>query len=155
MKTKILPIIFIALVWMSGCSPAIGAGTALGVNSDQNQESLITALHDAINSQQLVPDFARFELVPIQNRPTLAFPENQGLVIKINIFGYPDPKGTDRLVGPLVEVTAEVAERQQVSLNGLEIVFHRRQNNNPMQVWAARPPWQREDTFLHRPSAHS
>lgn len=123
-------------------------GHPMAQSDSPADEAFIEALRQRISQEKIVPEFGRLEIPPLYvNKPTFAFPENQGRVLQLNIFGYPDPKGTSQLVAPLIALGAQVAEQHQVSLAGIEIVFHRRQEYNPMQVWAATFPWGEAQTF--------
>lgn len=102
----------------------------------------IDALYQEIERTGSVPEFAWLEIAPLYiDRPTFAFRGEKQVVLQLNIFGYPDPKGTRETVAPLLEAAASTADRYRVPLSGIEIVFHRRRAFNPMQVWAATPPW--------------
>ena len=106
-------------------------------------------LYQQIADRDVVPQFATLTIAPLYiEQPTFAFRPNEGIILQLNIFGYPDPKGTKQLVAPLIELGADVAARHEVSLNGIEVVFHRRSNYNPMQVWANIPPWDIEEMIL-------
>lgn len=118
--------------------------------SDSSPEQTFTeTLQQRIDQKKIVPEFARLELpVLLVNKPTFAFRENQGTVLQLNIFGYPDPKGAKNIVAPLIEVGATVADQHEISLTGIEVVFHRRDTYNPMQIWANTSPWKEEQMFL-------
>lgn len=123
-------------------------GNTIAQSNPPADEAFIDSLRQRINQEKIVPEFGQLEIPPLYvNKPTFAFPENQGSVLQLNLFGYPDPKGTSQLVAPLIAVGAQVAEQHELSLAGIEIVFHRRQDYNPMQVWAATSPWGEAQTF--------
>ena len=113
------------------------------------QHEFIDTLYERIERDGIVPEFSRLEIAPLYaNQPTFAFRQAGYVVLQLNIYGYPDPKGTAELVAPLLEAAVNTSTRYALQLNGIEIVFHRRRGYNPMQVWAATPPWGPEQLFL-------
>ncbi|HSF93940.1 MAG TPA: hypothetical protein VLA52_02865 [Thermohalobaculum sp.] len=96
-----------------------------------------------------MPDFARLEIAPVSaGRPTFTFRDPGQVILQLNLYGFPDPKGTSALVAPLIDAASSIAARHALALTGIEIVFHRRDGYNPMQVWAAKPPYSAEQTSL-------
>ena len=121
--------------------------------SSSIDQTFIDLLQQRIDQGKIIPEFARLEQPGLfVNKPTLAFRENQGTVLQLNIFGYPDPKGTKEIVAPLIEAGATVANQHEISLTGIEVIFHRRETYNPMQVWANTPPWKEGQMFLTPPT---
>lgn len=107
-----------------------------------SDRSFVDALHERIGRDGIVPSFARVEIALLSaGQPMFAFGTSGGAILQLNLYGFPDPKGTAELVAPLIDAAVGSASRYAVQLNGIEIVFHRRRTYNPMQVWAAAPPW--------------
>ena len=112
-------------------------------------KDFIKALADTINQQALLPDFAELVVAPLYlNERTFSFNAKDTTVLQLNIFGYPDPKSTETLVPPLIEVSKNLATQYNIPLTGLEIIFHRRHTINPMLIFAATPPWGTEQTTI-------
>jgi len=123
--------------------------TTPAAESASTDQVFIEALQQRIDQEQMVPEFARLAQPELFiNKPTFAFRENPGTVLQLNVFGYPDPKGTKNIVPPLIEAGATVADQHEITLSGIEVIFHRRDTYNPMQIWANTPPWKEEQMFL-------
>lgn len=130
-----------------------GPATTAESPSSSSEQTFIEALHQRLSRDKTVPEFGRLEIPPLYiKKPTFAFPENQGTVLQLNIFGFPDAKGTQQLVAPLIGIAAEVADEYEIALSGIEVVFHRRQTHHPMLVWANTPPWEADNIFLTPPN---
>ena len=109
----------------------------------------MTLLRTSPWSSWRLPEFAWLEIAPLfVDRLTFAFRNSGQVVLRMNVHGYPDPKGTAALVAPLIDAASSTAERYALALTGIEIVFHRRHRYHPMQVWAAIPPWGADQIFL-------
>ena len=140
--------LIILLLTLSACG-GVAAQSVPPSDSALAGDAFVEALHRRIGQDKIVPEFGRLEIPPlVVNEKTFAFPEKQGTVLQLNIFGYPDPKGTQNLVAPLIEAAVSVAGGHEVSLDGIEVIFHRRDEFNPMQIRAATPPWGPEQIFF-------
>ena len=148
--------LIVCLLILSACNSTLAQSlqsSTQGPETSAKDQTFIDLLQQRIDQGKIIPEFATLKRPGlIVNKPTSAFRENQGTVLQFNIFGYPDPKGTKEIVAPLIEVGATVADQHEITLSGIEVIFHRRETYNPMQVWANTPPWGKGRMFLtHRP----
>lgn len=129
--------------------PATETANKTSNNNPPQTTDFTQTLADTIKQQTLLPDFAELVVAPLYlNERTFSFTAKNATVLQLNIFGYPDPKFTETLVAPLINVSTTLATQHNIPLTGIEIIFHRRHTLNPMLIFAATPPWGTEQTIM-------
>jgi hypothetical protein len=113
-----------------------------------NERAYIRAIYDQVQRDEVMPPSGKLALASLWvGRPTFAFRNNEGAVLKFDILDYPGSTEAYQATASLMHTGLRAAKEFELCLSGIEVVFYEDKRRLRM-VFRAVPPWRAKDISL-------